>query len=249
MRLCLVYDHLFPQTVGGAERWMRDLALRAARSGHEVTYLTMRHWDAGATPHLPGVRILGVTTPGAVYTEQRRALGPPLRFGLAVGRHLAARGSQYDIVHTASFPYFPLLAAGTLRHRGRYRIFVDWYEVWTRSYWRRYAGTAVGTVGWLVQKACVHTPHIAFCMSQLTVRRLVAEGYPQTPIVLPGIYAGPVDPVVSEGVRPNLVVYAGRHVREKRIDDLVRGFAHARERRPGLELELYGDGPERTRIG
>src|SRR5439155_1486596 len=82
----------------------------------------------------------------AVYTEQRRALGPPLRFGLAVGRHLAARGSQYDIVHTASFPYFPLLAAGTLRHRGRYRIFVDWYEVWTRSYWRRYAVTAVGAV-------------------------------------------------------------------------------------------------------
>jgi glycosyltransferase involved in cell wall biosynthesis len=44
------------------------------------------------------------------------------------------------------------------------------------------------------------------------------------------------------------VVYAGRHIREKRVDALVRGFARARERDPALRLELYGDGPERPRI-
>ena len=45
VRVCLVYDHLFPQTVGGVERWFRDLALRLAELDHEVTYLTMRHWE------------------------------------------------------------------------------------------------------------------------------------------------------------------------------------------------------------
>ena len=47
MRICLVYDCLFPHTVGGAERWYRSLAERLAADGHEVTYLTLRQWDRG----------------------------------------------------------------------------------------------------------------------------------------------------------------------------------------------------------
>ena len=33
MRICLVYDCLFPYTVGGAERWYRNLAERLAELG------------------------------------------------------------------------------------------------------------------------------------------------------------------------------------------------------------------------
>lgn len=248
MRVCLVYDHLFPQTIGGAERWMRDLALRLAACGHEVTYLTMRHWEPEAPPALPGVRIVGLTHPGRVYGQKGRALGPPLRFGLAVGRHLARHGRAYDVVHAAAFPYFPLLAAGALRRRGGYRIVADWHEVWPLAYWRRYAGPVTGTLGWLVQRACVKVPHRAYCISRLHAARLAAEGYRGEPVVLPGIYAGPTELWLANDVDPSLVVYAGRHVREKRLDALVRGFARARERRPELRLAIYGDGPERARI-
>ena len=116
VRICLVYDHLFPLTIGGAEKWMRDLAARLAASGHDVTYLTMRHWDAGDPPSLPGVRVLGLTPAGRIYSDERRTLGPPLRFGFAVARHLARHGREYDVVQSASFPYFPVLAARAL-HR------------------------------------------------------------------------------------------------------------------------------------
>jgi glycosyltransferase involved in cell wall biosynthesis len=246
MRICLVYDHVFPQTVGGAERWMRDLALRLADAGHEVTYLTMRH--EGETPALPGVRLVGLTAAGRVYREDRRALGPPVRFGLAVARHLRAHGSSYDVVHLVSFPYFPLLAAAAWRRRRKYRIVADWPEVWTREYWRAYAGAVSGTIGWLVQRRCVRVRHTAHCMSRMHAARLVDEGYDGTPEILPGLYAGPHEPSPSEHVDPSLVVYAGRHVPEKRVDSLVRGFARALETRPDLRLELYGDGPERPRI-
>jgi len=248
VRICLVYDHLFPQTIGGTERWMRDLALRLAELKHEVTYLTMRHWDAGAPPALPGVRVVGLVEPRLVYGTSRRTFGPPLRFGLGVARHLVRHGREYDVVHTAAFPYFPLLATGALRRRGGYRIVVDWHEVWTRSYWRRYAGILRGTIGWLVQRACVRLPHRAFCMSRMHAERLVAEGYRDQPIVLPGEYAGPIEVRRAEEVDPSLVVYAGRHVKEKRVGALVHGFAQAGRRRPDLRLEIYGDGPERRQV-
>ena len=248
MRVCFVYDHLFPQTIGGTERWMRDLALKLAALGHEVTYLTMRHWGSAGPPSLPGVKVVGLVRPGSIYGDDRRTFGPPLRFGIAVGRHLFRHGRDYDVVHTAAFPYFPLLAAGALRRRGGYRIIVDWHEVWTRRYWRRYAGSARGTVGWLVQRACVRVPQRAFCVSQLHARRLVAEGYGGEVTILPGEYAGPTEFSPADEVDSSLVVYAGRHVKEKRLSALVRAFALAQRQRPGLRLEIYGDGPERKRI-
>jgi glycosyltransferase involved in cell wall biosynthesis len=247
VRICLVYDHLFPQTIGGAERWMRDLALHLAGSQHEVTYLTMRHWDGRRPPSLDGVRVLGLADAGRIYEDERRTLGPPLRFGVAVARHLARHGRRYDVLHVASFPFFPLLAAAALRRRGGYRLVVDWHEVWTRSYWCHYAGLVTGTIGWLVQRACIHVRQRAYCMSRMNASRLVSEGFKGKPIVLPGIYAGPTTPSATAEVDPDLVVYAGRHVREKRVPDLVRGFARARAHRPDLRLELYGDGPERGR--
>ena len=247
-RVCLVYDHLFPQTVGGAERWMRDLALHVAATGHDVTYITMRHWDASERPALAGVRVLGLTPAGRVYRRERRTLLPPLRFGLAVAKHLWRHGSEYDIVHMASFPYFPLLAASAIGRRRKYTLVVNWLEIWTQEYWRRYAGTPIGTVGWLVQRACVTMPHTAYCFSRLHTKRLREAGYSGTPVLLPGLYAGPADPAPIAPVDPALVVYAGRHVQEKRVGHLVRAFARAHERNPHLRLELYGDGPEHDHI-
>jgi glycosyltransferase involved in cell wall biosynthesis len=246
MRICVVYDHLFPQTIGGTERWLRDLALRLAELGHEVTYLTMRHWDASSPPVLPGVKVIGLVGAGRLYRSERRTFRPPLRFGFAVWRHLARRGRDYDVVHTAAFPFFPVLGAGAARRRGGYRIFTDWIEVWTLRYWQRYAGLVKGTIGWLVQRACVRVPQTAFSMSRLHAERLVAEGYDGQPTILPGIYAG--SPKLNVDVEPSLVVYAGRHVREKRLPDLVHAFAEAQRQRPDLELELYGDGPERADV-
>jgi len=47
-------------------------------------------------------------------------------------------------------------------------------RVWTRSYWQRYAGAVVATVGWLVRRACVRLPRRARCASRLHAER---EGY------------------------------------------------------------------------
>ena len=192
--------------------------------------------------------MIGIVDAGRVYSDERRTLLPPIRFGLAVARHFWRHGSDYDVVHIASFPYFPLLAASALRRRGGYRLVVNWIEVWSKAYWRRYGGRAIGTVGWAVQRACIRIPHDAYCISTMHADRLVSEGYRGTPVVLPGLYAGPIEPTPATDVDPRLVVYAGRHVREKRVDLLVRAFLLAREHLPDLRLELYGDGPESGRI-
>src|SRR5436305_1362591 len=177
MRVCLVYDCLFPHTVGGAERWYRNVAERLAAEGHEVTYLTLRQWPRGTDAGVPGVRVLAVGPRMNLYTGPRRRILPPLVFGLGVLAHLLRRGRGYDAVHTASFPYFSLLAAAAVRPLGRYLIFVDWHEVWTKQYWRDYLGRLGGAAGWRVQRRCVRVRQRAFCFSPLHERRPHEGGF------------------------------------------------------------------------
>jgi glycosyltransferase involved in cell wall biosynthesis len=247
MRICLVYDCLFPHTVGGAERWYRRLAERLAAEGHEVTYLTLRQWDRGVDPGVEGVRVVTVGPRMALYVHGRRRILPPLVFGLGVLWHLLRHGRRYDAVHTCSFPYFSLLAAALVRPLRRYVLVVDWFEVWSRDYWRRYLGAAGGLAGWAVQRLCMRPRQRAFCFSRLHARRLREQGFAHPLDVLPGIYAGPTGRPRPEPAEP-VVVFAGRHIPEKRVPALVPAVAHARERVPELRAEIYGDGPDRPAV-
>jgi glycosyltransferase involved in cell wall biosynthesis len=246
VRICVVYDCLFPYTVGGAERWYRDLVERLAAEGHEVTYLTLRQWPRGERVELSeGVRVLTAGPRMALYTAGgRRRIWPPIVFGLGVLAHLLRRGRHYDVVHTCAFPYFALLAGALARPLARFDLVVDWFEVWSASYWREYLGRAGGRIGELVQKLCARVPQRAFCFSELYARRLRELGLRREARVLRGLYGGPTEPVT---VRPadEVVLFAGRLIPEKRATLAVAAIAQAVRRIAGLRAVFLGDGPEK----
>lgn len=244
VRVCLVYDCLFPYTVGGAERWYRNLGERLAAEGHDVTYLTLRQWERGEQGEVPGVRVLAVGPRMKLYAKGRRRILPPLVFGLGVLWHLMRHGSRYDVVHTASFPYFSLLAAAAVR---RYRLVVDWHEVWSRPYWIEYLGPIAGRVGEAVQTLCLRVPQRAFCFSHLHGRRLRERRVNGELTVLEGEYVGSLEGREPAPAEP-VVVFAGRHIPEKRVPALVPALALARERIPELRGEIYGDGPDLSEV-
>lgn len=248
MRICIVYDCLFPWTVGGAERWMRNVAEALAADGHEVTYLTRLQWPVDEPPEIPGVRVIAVSRDEPLYgPDGNRTIGEPLRFGWGVLHHLARHGRRYDIVHTASFPYFSLLAAGLLRRLCGYRIVVDWHEVWSADYWRQYLGGPKGLIARFIQRRCVRVRQEAFCFARLTADRLREEGLRGTPTVLRGEYAGPTEPREPLPAEP-LVVFAGRMIREKQAPAVVPAVMKARERVPELRAVIFGDGPQADEV-
>ena len=249
MRICLVYDCLFPHTIGGAERWYRHLGRRLVTDGHDVTYLTLRQWERGVDASYEGVRVVEAGPKMALYDDEgKRRIAPPVTFGAGVLWHLLRHGRSYDVVHTASFPYFSLLAIALLRRVHGFHLVVDWHELWTREYWKEYLGRAGGTVGWLVQRACARARQHAFCFSRLHEQRLHGERVNGPVTVLEGEYDESLEPPSPVPQADPVVVFAGRHIPEKRATALVAAMKLLHERRPELRCVIYGDGPARADV-
>jgi glycosyltransferase involved in cell wall biosynthesis len=248
MRVCLVYDCLYPYTVGGAERWLRTLGSELASAGHDVTYVTRKQWPDGDDPQIEGVRVVAVSPGGPLYTgDGRRRIGPPLRFGLGVFAHLLRNRRRYDTIHSVAFPYFSLFAARAAAPRTE--LWVDWFEVWSRAYWNDYLGRVGGFIGWAVQRLCVRLTRRAFVFSGLHAQRLEEEGLRSEPIRLSGLYAGATEPATAaDEERAALVLFAGRHIPEKRAHVVPDAVAAARRSIPGLRGLILGDGPEHGRV-
>jgi len=184
----------------------------------------------------------------ALYTATgRRRILPPLVFGLGVFAHLLVRGRRYDVVRACAFPYFSLLAAALVRPVGRYELEVDWFEVWSDSYWREYLGGVGGRVGALVQHMCARVRQRAFCFSKLHALRLREEGLRGEVTVLRGLFTGTVEPV-APGQADDVVLFAARLIPEKQAPLAVSAIALARRRIWGLRGTLLGDGPEREAV-
>ena len=250
LRICIVYDCLYPYTVGGAERWYAE-PRRAARGG-------------GTRRHLPDAQAVGARTrsrtspafasspSGRAWRSTRTAVGgaccPRSCSGSACSRHLLRHGGRYDVVHTASFPYF----SRACRRRRASRCTASGSS-WTGTRSGRVSTGASTSGGSAVRSAggcsalCLRVPQRAFCFSRLHERRLRELGV-----------RGPADaargpirrPARADEPRPAepVVVFAGPpHPREAGDGARPGASLEAREPIPELRGEIYGDGPERER--
>ena len=117
VRICLVYDCLFRYTVGGAERWYRNLGERLAAEGHEVTYLTLRQWERGARSDVLGVEsspwgrgCSSTLTPAGAGSCRRSCSGwPP-----CAARATTPLGDAHGLV-----PHFSLASSAEIRRAPR----------------------------------------------------------------------------------------------------------------------------------
>lgn len=243
MRILLVYDCLYPNTVGGAELWLRALAERLGAE-HDVVYLTRRQWDDPPDP--PGFEVIGVSN-GELYTPSgRRRLLPALAFAAGVFRHVVRRRGRYDLVHCLSYPYLsvPALRLGLAGRRPPF--FVEWLECLSAGWWLAYAGPVGGMLGRALQRLCVRLTPAAFAFSDHTARRLREEGLRGELHRLPGLFAG--SSVEGAERDESLVLFVGRHMPDKRPVAAVEAISWARRERQDLRGVIVGDGPERPRV-
>ncbi len=249
LRILLVYDCLYPWSVGGVEHRNHELARALSARGHRVTLAGFA--DAPSEP-FPGVDVLPLGPPGRLYTEAgKRSTGEAARLARAV---LGIDLRRFDVVETANIPYAHLPPLALRCRLARRPLVVTWHEYWGR-YWRHYLGPKWPLYA-AVERITAHLGTAAIAVSRLTAGRLERVRKTEVPVVPNGIPLAAIRHAANTadtadtamegyGEGPPLV-YAGRLLREKRIDLLLEAVAQL-PRRDRL-LAVYGDGPDRGRL-
>lgn len=232
-RVAFVYDHLWPHTIGGAERWYAAIAREL--SGEDEVTLVSRTFP-GEAAERDGVRVIGL------------GRGGRLRFPAELAWHLLRHGRRYDIVHVCSFPQgLAILGArlGLLAHR-RTALVADWHEVLSPGDWRERRGRIGGAAGRLVQALALRTGHAAVTFSRLHAGRLASR---RDVVLVPEFPPGGDVPHAAGGDgREPLVIFAGRLVPQKRAHLLPAVVAELRRDDRRWRGAIYGDGPDRERV-
>ena len=244
LAILLFYDCIYPESVGGVEHRNHELARALAARGHRVT---LAGFAAAPSQPRAGVEILPVGPPGRLYSaDGKRSTGEAARLAAAAAR-IDLR--PFDLVEAANIPYahLPVLAA-RCRLSGKPFV-VTWHEYWGR-YWRQYLGAKWPLYAG-IERLTVPLGTRALAVSHLTASRVEARRHEEVRVIPNGIPAARIREAAesgSEKAGPPLI-YAGRLLREKRIDMLLEAVARlAKTGRPGPLLAVIGDGPDRERL-
>ncbi|MCC4907841.1 glycosyltransferase family 4 protein [Microbacterium sp. cx-59] len=242
-RIAIAYDCLFPYTTGGGERLYRSYAEHLDDLGWDVDYLTAVQWE-GAPPAEDAFTVTPVVGRLRLYDGRGvRRNAAALSFAFGLFRHLLRHRRSYDAVIVGALPILNVFAARIALAGSRTRLVADYLEVWGRAQWVEYAGGLWGNVAWALQRAAVRITPIATCHSQLTARQLRREGLRSRLLVSPGLIDGASDVTPRPADDPAYVIYAGRHIADKRVETIPAAVAQARRELPGLELVILGSGP------
>ena len=268
LRLLILYETLYPEHAGGIETRNHELARALAGRGHVVT-LAGFGLPAPASAAVDGEvgrverRLLG--DPRTLYDQDgrrrhRRALGFALRA-------LTIAPAEYDVVETASMPFFHLPGIAAACRAARVPLLVVWYEVWG-AYWKSYVGAARAPVYRLLERAAARLGRRVAATSALGRDRLAgmrASGRNaaggDVALAPCGVDLAALRRAVEEPAAPPPgppIVAAGRLLAHKRLDLLLDALPHLADLDAGPGgapqaagaplVAIFGDGPERARL-
>jgi L-malate glycosyltransferase len=244
MKIAFVYDAIYPFIKGGVEKRVWELAVRLTRNGHEVHLYGMKFWDGESILVRDGVILHGVCPAQNLYAHGKRTIRQAIAFSFALFFQL--RREQYDLIDCQQFPYFSCIAAKWCVARKKIPLVITWHEVWG-DYWYTYLGR-VGIFGKYIEHYVSGLTRHIVAVSTTTAQNLDRACGRKKVIVLPnGVDLSRIN-AIQPYDEPSDIIFAGRLIREKHVDLLVRAMKILVQEHAHYQLLIIGEGPEQETI-
>lgn len=220
--------------MGGAEVFTREVLMRWAEAGHDVTLFTSRFKNCKGEEVVDGVRIVREGGKYSVYWKAKRFYN----------RRFSREG--YDVVideiNTRSFLTPKFVKKGE-------KIIALIHQL-AREYWLYETPFPINYLGYyFLEERWLNnyrkTPTVT--VSESSRKDLVDLGFEKVFVVGEGLNFKPLKKLAEKEGRP-VIVYAGRLKKAKRPDHAVRAFKVVRRVVPNAELWIVGDGYFRDKL-
>jgi len=240
MRILMASDFFYPFLLGGGEKRMYEIARRLAKK-HEIHVLTRRFRGLPSYEVHEGVHIHRIFVPsGGVKLESPTDGSAFMAGGLLKGLNLG----EFDLYAPQQFfPVFPLWLIAKAKRKPLVVTIHDVYrETWLQKYGLK------GCLMAIFEKVMLGLPYAKIItVSNSSKQELIESGVPEHRIeIIPnGVDVEKYDEIKAEKSGIPRVIYIGRLIGYKHIDDLLVAFS-----RLDLDAELYivGEGPERKNL-
>ena len=240
MNIAIVYDLIYPYSIGGIEKRNWEIARRLVRKGHSVTLFGTKAWQGESVIEKEGVTLRGVGHYRRLYINGQRSLSEPVLVSLNLLFPLMRE--KFDVIEAANFPYFTCFSSKLACVIHASPLVITWHEVFD-SHWDDYLGW-LGAVGKLVERlTCKLSKNVAAVSSG--TRDALARYYGHMPVeVIPnGVDCDQIAAIPAHPDRCD-IIFAGRLVKEKNLDILIKAVRIIQKNRPNVICRIVGDGPE-----
>ena len=244
MKIAFVYDVIYPYVKGGVEKRIWELAVRLSLRGHDVHIIGMKYWDGPDSMKKNGVTLHGICAAQPLYADGRRTIQEALFFSARLIPFLLRE--KFDIIDCQQFPYFPCFPVKIISVMKKTPFVITWHEAWD-DYWYEYLGWA-GVFGKITERLVAGLARNIISVSGTTAKKLRRLRIRNEIDIIPnGIDLNRIRTLQSSATTSD-IIFAGRLIKEKHVDVLVRAVAKLTRESPDRTLLILGDGPERETI-
>jgi glycosyltransferase involved in cell wall biosynthesis len=242
MKIAYIYDAVYPWVKGGAEKRIYEISKRLVERGHKVHWFGLKWWDGEKDILKDGINLHAIGEWSNLYVDGRRSIKEGLYFGI---KTLTGLKGDFDVIDCQEFPYFSCFSAKIHSVVKRTPLIITWHEVWG-DYWFEYLGKK-GIFGWSVENLTAKLTNKNIAVSKRTKEDLERIGVKNIHVVPNG-----TDFKKIEKVKPleeeTDVIFAGRLIKEKHVDILIRGIDLIKNEIPDVKCVIIGDGPEKRTL-
>jgi glycosyltransferase involved in cell wall biosynthesis len=245
MKIALIYDLLYPYSIGGVEIRNYQLAKYLSKN-HEVHLYGVKMWKGPSLIKKNGFFLHGVCRyRDKYYFSGNRNISDVLKYSLKLRKLL--QKEKFDLIDCTSFPYFPAFVCKEYCVRNRIPLIITWHEVW-RNYWFRKL-KVLGVIGRIIE-SWVST----LSKNNIVVSKKTGKSLERLNKNKKGIFGinNWVDFNEIKKTKPSKlksdVIFAGRHLKHKNIDILIKSLKLVKKMFPNVKLIIIGNGPETRRI-
>lgn len=244
MKIAYIYDVIYPYVKGGAEKRIWEISKRLVSRGHEVHIFGMKFWSGEDVILKDGVFLHGVCEPQELYVDGRRSITEAVYFARKL--LIPLMREDFDVIDCQAFPYFPCFSAKICSSVKRIPLLITWHEVWD-AYWYDYLGKK-GVFGRWVERMTAHLTDKIIAVSERTKSDLERIGVRKEIEVIPnGINFEKIENV-KPSTKETDVIFAGRLIKEKNVDVLIRAVNSVKREVPDVKCVIIGDGPEKNKL-
>jgi len=238
MRICYLTDFFVPHYQGGGERRYYEIAKRLVKKGHSVDIICMRIHNVCDEEKIDGINVhhIGPT----INSPPKRKLSDFFKF-LHAQKHWLKK-HNYDIIEAQGASIFILPWAKLFLKKPSIALIHD-ISSGEKDQW-----FAFGNISALYEKTITKLPFTKILtVGSGTKNQLIKQHGVKTEqikVIHNGADLKTIDSVKVKTIQKNTIIFAGRLVPHKHVDDLLKAMQIINKKMRKAKLKIIGTGPQ-----